>query len=77
MASREENFLFTTRQVKKLKKGLGEGPFRAPQGSTLCPYCLHIEARWKGQRASDESGEVEVRVLCSQCQRRATFSLSK
>jgi hypothetical protein len=75
MAPREDSFLYTARQVKKIRKTIAKGPFQNPQGSTLCPFCLHIEARWRGQPSADESGDIKVRVLCSQCQRRATYLL--
>lgn len=56
------NVVYTQREVKRLQKHLGDRPLREPSGRGLCPYCLHVEARWRTEGKT-------VRVRCSQCQR--------
>ncbi|MFO0985228.1 MAG: hypothetical protein U1E76_26450 [Planctomycetota bacterium] len=56
------NITYTSREVKQLKKNLGDRPWHEPSGRGLCPYCLHLEARWRTEGST-------IRIRCSQCQR--------
>ena len=62
------NVVYTRREVKQLRRYLGERPRSEPSGRGLCPYCLHTEARWRTE-------ERTVRVRCSQCQRFTVYEL--
>jgi hypothetical protein len=62
------NVVYSRREVKQLRKYLGERPRHEPSGRGLCPYCLHTEARWRTE-------ERVVRVRCSQCQKFAVYEL--
>src|SRR5262245_1895958 len=62
------NVVYSRREVKQLRKYLGERPRHELSGRGLCPYCLHTEARWRTE-------EGVVRVRCSQCQRFTVYEL--
>ena len=71
----EHGFLYTEKELKKLRKNLGRKPAEHVKGRGLCPFCGHLEARWASNPKSASEGLVEVRVLCSQCQRRAIYAI--
>jgi hypothetical protein len=69
----ENLFLYSAREVKRLRKELGDVPLTRAVGRAVCPFCIHLEARWRGAPVPESPGSVEVRILCSQCQRRCVF----
>jgi hypothetical protein len=71
----ENRFLYTPREQRKLEKRLGRDPLHDGKGKGFCPFCEHLEARWRSSPGTD--GRVEVRVVCSQCQRRSVYYLEK
>ena len=70
-------FLYTENEQKKLRKNLGRSPVEHPKGRGLCPFCHHMEARWASGPDPEDPSVVEVRVLCSQCQRRAVYRVTR
>ncbi len=69
----EHGFLYSKGELRRLKKRLGKEPVAHAKGKGLCPFCEHYEARWRSVPTDGDPGRVEVRVICSQCQRRAVF----
>lgn len=69
-------FVYTDRERKKLVATIGKLPLSHAVGRSLCPYCLHVEARWRSLAAAEGQPGREVRVICSQCQRRMKFEIS-
>ena len=61
---------YSTKDMKDLRRQIGREPGDKAVGRAICPFCRHREARW---RRSVEVSDVEVRVLCSQCQRMGRF----
>ena len=72
----DNRFLYSPKEEKRLKKTLKRTPLQKHKGRDLCPFCNHLEARWRSAPVPEEEGTVEVRVLCSQCQRRCMYTLS-
>ena len=72
----DNRFLYSAKEEKRLRKTLKRTPLTTPKGRDLCPFCNHLEARWRSAPVEGVTGEVEVRVLCSQCQRRCMYRLS-
>lgn len=71
----ENRFLYTPREQRKLEKRLARDPLHSAKGKGFCPFCEHLEARWRSAPVPEEEGRVEVRVVCSQCQRRSIYYL--
>ena len=61
---------YSTKDMKDLRRQIGREPAIKSVGRAICPFCRHREARW---RKSVEPNDVEVRILCSQCQRLGRF----
>ena len=75
MESEGPRFLYTEREQKKLRKTIARLPLSEAKGRSLCPFCLHVEARWRGSQDPKRDTTMEVRVICSQCQRRMVYEL--
>jgi len=59
---------------RRLIDGIGRVPLHKPFGRGLCPFCIHLEARWR--RELLPGGGVQVRVRCSQCQKGLIYSIA-
>jgi hypothetical protein len=75
--SRAYNVLYSVREIAHLKRNLGLLPLQMASGRGLCPFCLHMEARWRTQEDTAGSGRFTVRVRCSQCQRFAVYTAKR
>ncbi len=73
----DHGFLYTEKELKKLRKNLGKQPAEHVKGRGLCPFCGHLEARWASSARDEPAPHIGVRVLCSQCQRRAIYELAR
>lgn len=71
----ENLFLYTRREAARLRKDLGLTPTEKAAGRAVCPFCIHLEARWRSAPDPAVAGRYEVRILCSQCQRRCVFTV--
>jgi len=58
---------YNEHEICDLQKQIAGEPLERPVGRAICPFCRHREARWR--KSPDPGGGVEIRVLCSQCQR--------
>ncbi|MEW6743263.1 MAG: hypothetical protein AB1486_10940 [Planctomycetota bacterium] len=67
--------LYTPRQLRKLSEALRKDALAKEVGRSLCPYCKHLEARWRAADIEGEPGRRSVRVRCSQCQLQGVFKL--
>ena len=66
---------YSRRHHRKLVRAIGRQPLDRPAGRALCPFCIHLEARWRRDDDPAWPGKVVVRVRCSQCQKGLVYPL--
>ena len=68
---------YRPRHIRALEKALRSDALERRVGSAVCPFCRHLEARWRSHIVDEAPLRVHVRVRCSQCQLSTTFDLPK
>ena len=66
---------YSPRHRRKLVRAIGQAPRQQATGRALCPFCIHLEARWRRDEDPAWPDQVVVRVRCSQCQKGLVYPL--